>query len=600
MLRHNESLCWGETMSLEDRAITDRATFRDHCVVDPGWLALASAPDAPALPFVWHSKIRAVLDLIAANAANLDRYAGMQGTGAGDGQDQALSASAYKASFFGHHDVLERVLLKAASSYSLLVARLGNAPVDLRSRALHTYAAAAALRLVGILQRFEGALYTSDDRPVLRLFPDLPNFRGQFGPMIGLPYRHPVNGLAYGAEAESGFLVARICGESESAYQNLSLTRFDAEGWQERRPGPAHLFYGWVLPQWLLFRDEPVPDEAVWWITELRDEIGQRRFARSNESPWSGPGARTLPLPHQYGDWPVSLFEPQELAPSLTAWVLRRPVSEGPPVAAEVTLDLPPSTHALVRETRVLCVAAAQVEFTAALERLENEFGAGRPVSIGEGSDHAVEFVDRENAVRWFIVVLSFQGQVESTAKVARLVPLLRPDITLMVGMCMGMPKRRLPVGTVIVPNEVWSFDHQRLTEGGTEIRPHGSQEDNPLYEVARIVGARKFSYRLVVDKGLASASAKVENMKSDLIRRVENAFPDAAAYDMEGWGFYKGAGGASCLWIKGVADSGEAQGVQEDDRSRKQSVQGDATANALDFALLLVREAVKIQPAVM
>ena len=582
-------------MNLEVPRVVAPATFRDHCVIDPRWLALASAEGAPTQLFAWHPKVQVALTLVSKNEIHLDRFASLpRGV---RGIDLAVDASAYKTSFFEASDVLKRVLEIAASSYPLLLAEMRNVSAQVRSRALHTYAAASSLRLIRILQRFEGFLYAEDDRLILRLFPDLPNLRKQIGPMIGLPYLHPVNTLAYGPEAASGFLVARICEKNEDRYQKLTLPRSAAEAAQEQRPGPEQLFFGWIVPQWLLFREQVLPEASSWWISELSDETGQRRFSRSNESPWSGPSARTLPLPDQFEDWPASLFEVREVAPSLTAWTRQQPAT-APSASAQGPAQ--PSTSPApisARHSRVLCFAAAQVEFAALLESFNVDFGTGQPVSIDNGNYHAVEFVDPQNTGRWYIVALSHHGQVESAIKVARLVPLVQPDITLMVGMCMGMPSRKLPVGTVIVPNEVWSFDHQRVTGRGTEYRPHGSQEDNSLYAIARIVASEKLGYRLVVDKALATSNAKVENMASELVKNIEDSFPDAAAYDMEGWGFYRGVGGPRCLWIKAVADSGEAQGTGHEEKTRKNSIQGTATANAIHFALLLVRKAVQVIP---
>jgi len=245
----------------------------------------------------------------------------------------------------------------------------------------------------------------------------------------------------------------------------------------------------------------------------------------------------------------------------------------------------------------VLCVAAAQVEFSVVTRRLTSEFGEGSTVYLDGRARYAMKFMDPENGTPWYVAGLPFQGQVDATHEIDRFNNALKPTLILMVGMCMGMPKRKLPVGTVVVPNEVVTFDHQRVTDEGTKYRPHGDRVDNGLYQLARILSSREFGYKVVADKALASASVKIENTNAEVVKTIEAAFPDAAAFDMEGWGFYRAGDGLQCLWVKAVADNAEAQSATFDGRADKHCVQSDATCNALDFAVALVREYLAAKP---
>ena len=160
----------------------------------------------------------------------------------------------------------------------------------------------------------------------------------------------------------------------------------------------------------------------------------------------------------------------------------------------------------------------------------------------------------------------------------------------------MGMPARRYSPGTVVIPNEVFSFDHTRVTQKGTQIRPHAANVSTELHKLAKIVASsNEFSFKIVEDKGLASASSKIEYVSASLIKFIERSFPDAAAYDMEGWGFYSSMKGEKSIWIKAVADSGEAQSHDIEGQSAKQEVQQDVTKNAIAFGISLVRTYYKI-----
>lgn len=241
----------------------------------------------------------------------------------------------------------------------------------------------------------------------------------------------------------------------------------------------------------------------------------------------------------------------------------------------------------------VLCVAAAAVEFSVVRKYLETQLGAGTEVYLDANRKYyAIEFKDAAHSTVWHLASLSFQGEVDAVQGVDRFCHALKPTLVLMVGMCMSMPKRELPVGSVMVPNEVFSFDHQRLTASGVQHRPHGERVDNGLYSLARILSSDpNLRYRVVADKGLASATIKIEDPDAALVKQIESSFPDIAAFDMEGWGFYRAGDGRQCLWIKGVADSGESQSSAASGQTQKHSTQANATENAADFALLLVRK---------
>ena len=243
----------------------------------------------------------------------------------------------------------------------------------------------------------------------------------------------------------------------------------------------------------------------------------------------------------------------------------------------------------------VLCVAAASVELAAVRKRLDSEFGVGQIVPFSsEMNDFAIEYSDGSTSTRWSLATLAFQGQIEAASRVPKLISQLNPTLILMIGMCMGMPKRNYPPGTVIVPNEVFSLDHRRLTADGEHTRPHAERVTGGLYGLAQLISAEGLGYKVVSDKGLASASAKIESPDAQLVKMIEDRFPDVAAFDMEGGGFYRASDGRQCLWIKAVADGGEAQTHSSAGQEAKHAVQSDVTGNAADFAIRLIRQFVE------
>ena len=574
-------------------------TFIDHCAVNPSWIT-ASSGETGMTSFDWHPKVAKALDLIAANAKDFDRYV-YQFPGMANG-DVAGDIGHRKVAFFKNQAILSAYAERATRVAGGISQALRDCPPELRSRGLHTFAAAASLTVIRLIQRFEGTLFSEAGQLIVRIFPDLPSLRSTRGPFVGLPFRHPINELAYGYESNSGFLMCRVSRGREADYEYVFLPRFDAEAHQDSHPGPSYLYYGWVVPQWLLSFDDPPPSPDAWWITVISDERGTERWSSGRESPWSGPDAGRLELPSEY-EWPDEFYVRAEVGPGMSCWVTRASPPLGdvqssstrrgapvPDASRPGNLSTPAEQH---RDSQgsVLCIVATQTEFTAVLAQLTQEFGRGSTHSMSGGAGYAFRFLDPETQKVWFVACLSFQGETEAGLGVQSFVAALSPSLTLMVGMCLGMAAKNLQIGTVVIPNEVFGFDHQRLTLEGTTYRPHGVRVDSSLYKLARIVGAQDCPYPVVLDKALASATIKIEDAAAALLQRINTSFPDVAAYDMEGWGFYRASDGKQCLWIKAVADGGERQGNSSDERAAKKTVQAEVTLNALDFAIRLARE---------
>jgi nucleoside phosphorylase len=241
-------------------------------------------------------------------------------------------------------------------------------------------------------------------------------------------------------------------------------------------------------------------------------------------------------------------------------------------------------------KTTVLCVAAAAIELEVVRLRLTKEFGPEKMVHLDpQKTQFGFEFTDRRTGAVWYLVGQAFQGAVDAGVLSAHLNHLLHPSVALMVGMCMGLPGKGLSPGTVVVPNEVYGFDHRRLTEDGERFRPHGGETDNGPYVVARLLSERQTDYKVVADKGLASASTKIEDVSTELVASIGRAFPDVVAFDMEGYGFYRALKRNNCLWIKAVADNGEYQGDTPEAREEKKKMQSAVTGHAIEFALQVI-----------
>jgi nucleoside phosphorylase len=259
------------------------------------------------------------------------------------------------------------------------------------------------------------------------------------------------------------------------------------------------------------------------------------------------------------------------------------------------------SDHTTVREEKmtattvtpaksVLCIVASQSELQAVANYLTNSFGAH--TTERKEDTFVLKFHDKELGINWFVGKLSFQGETDSAATVIRLDNLINPSIVFMLGMCMGMPNQKKPVGTVVIPNEVFAFDHKRITTAGIIERPHGQRVDNVLYKLVELVAAlppQSIKFKILTGKALASSSVKVEDGESEFMDTIIKSFPDVAAFDMEGAGFYMASSKKPCLLLKAIADHGEAQEVESDAQTIKAATQSSVTENAVAVAVALV-----------
>jgi nucleoside phosphorylase len=248
---------------------------------------------------------------------------------------------------------------------------------------------------------------------------------------------------------------------------------------------------------------------------------------------------------------------------------------------------------------KILCIAAAPIEFASINKLLKSELGEGKIVKIGEGKnfDPVQSYLDARSGTQWYIASQDSQGNGSATIDVGRLAQRIQPDHVIMVGMCMALPHSELPPGTVVVPDALFSLEHQRATTTGTEFRPRGMEGNSGLQRLAKLIPTNDLGFKVVFGKKLASASVKIEDPKAEIVEYLQNFAKDVVAFDMEGWGFYKGAEEFSCLWIKAVADAGERQATAGEGRDDKQSVQADVTTNAIRFAFDLIRQVAEMEP---
>lgn len=287
--------------------------------------------------------------------------------------------------------------------------------------------------------------------------------------------------------------------------------------------------------------------------------------------------------------WKLALEEHTSYTDAASASI--KALNSGHSVSISVKADNHHKESALednVIKEKILCVVVSASEQKSVIQALDAAFGKGIETAVGE--NWGIYYRDIESCVEWCVFKLSFQGEAEAAAAVKELLHEIKPSLSLMIGMCMAVD-RDLPLGSVVLPNEIFHLDHSRFTTEGNTYRPHGARVDNSLYKLSELVAVRndeeQTGYKVVTSKALATATVKIEDRNAPIVQFIENSLPDAVSFDMEGGGFYLATKGARSLWIKAVADHGDPQASKEN----KAKFQTKVTENAIDFAIKLSKK---------
>ena len=221
----------------------------------------------------------------------------------------------FRGEFESKRVKLQTVTQEVNEQFVLLLERTKQTTAEARMTAVSTFASLAAIRLIGMLQRFHGRLVTSSSDIVLNLFPDLPPVPPSL--LRLLPFVSVTGSLAFGQER---FLGCRV-GPNENSYESILMPRSDAERLQDAAPD-EDAYYRWILPQWLLWNyKRPVPEPTGWHVFVLWDEYGRERYVDSDPTPWQGEDLEREEG-HQWLKSGKNRVKEVELKPGWFVWIL--------------------------------------------------------------------------------------------------------------------------------------------------------------------------------------------------------------------------------------------------------------------------------------
>ncbi|MFB9907591.1 5'-methylthioadenosine/S-adenosylhomocysteine nucleosidase family protein [Allokutzneria oryzae] len=251
----------------------------------------------------------------------------------------------------------------------------------------------------------------------------------------------------------------------------------------------------------------------------------------------------------------------------------------------------------MTRPAAVICTALAV------------EYNAVRAHLAGEITEHSRNGTLYEVGAfgRWTVALLQAgMGNVSTSQQLERAVAEFSPELALFVGVAGG--RKDVGLGDVVAADVVYDYESGKDTESGYRPRIKTHPSSHRLVQRAQSVARQALWHRRIlpscpapapqaVCKPIAAGGKVISHGSSATARQIDQNCGDAAAVDMEGFGFLSGAHAlkdVEALVIRGISDLLSDKSFESDQRW-----QPVASAAAAAFAFeVLHREEPQRDPA--
>ncbi|HEV7902819.1 MAG TPA: NB-ARC domain-containing protein, partial [Pyrinomonadaceae bacterium] len=241
----------------------------------------------------------------------------------------------------------------------------------------------------------------------------------------------------------------------------------------------------------------------------------------------------------------------------------------------------------------VLIVTVTKVESTAVLKVFREATGqAAKPTQIGDRTYQDLGYI---NGARVFMSQsqMGSGGLGASLQTVQKGIAALSPWAVIMVGIAFGINAEKQAIGDILVSQQLWLYDLQRVgtnKEGRLEINPRGDRPhaSSSLLSRFQVADHSWDASRAEVRFGLILSGDKlVDNV--DFHGQLRQYEAEAIGGEMEGAGLYVACQEEKVDWIlvKAICDWGDGNKALDKDR-RQQT----AAHNAASFVLHALQQA--------
>ncbi|MFF0202625.1 substrate-binding domain-containing protein [Streptomyces sp. NPDC005017] len=254
-----------------------------------------------------------------------------------------------------------------------------------------------------------------------------------------------------------------------------------------------------------------------------------------------------------------------------------------PSVSRSAQRTVGPVTTARPSRTAVV-VTALPVEFAPLQDRLRAE--RARHKGSRRVNATVVQTFELDGAYASWTVHLAQVGMTNVAAALGThgLLDVLRPDVALLVGIA-GSLKDDIPPGDVVVATKVYEIHGAKVSAEGRGARPDAVDTSHALWQTALYAEVRSKCHF----KPIASGDVVLDSSSGDIRSRLSSTYQDAAALEMEGFGFCKAAQRhrTEALVIRGISDRADGEKGAADALGGQQR----AAAHAAEVAVAVLME---------
>ncbi|SEQ93929.1 Ca-activated chloride channel family protein [Streptomyces sp. yr375] len=222
------------------------------------------------------------------------------------------------------------------------------------------------------------------------------------------------------------------------------------------------------------------------------------------------------------------------------------------------------------------------MEFSPLLDRLRSQ--NARPTGQRRVNATVVQTFELDGVYASWTVHLAQVGVTNVVAALGThgLLEVLRPDVALLVGIA-GSLKDDIPPGDVIVATKVYEIHGAKVSAEGSGARPDAVDTSLALWQTALYADVRSTCHF----KPIASGDVVLDTKSGDLRRLLNSTYQDAAALEMEGFGFCKAAQRhrTEALVIRGISDRADGEKGAADAEGGQQR----AAAHAAEVAVAVL-----------
>lgn len=235
----------------------------------------------------------------------------------------------------------------------------------------------------------------------------------------------------------------------------------------------------------------------------------------------------------------------------------------------------------------ILIVTVTEVESRAVMQVFrEATQKAPQPVPIGDRIYHDLGEI---NGARVFMALseMGAGGPGASQQAVQKGINALRPSAVIMVGIAFGINENKQAIGDILVSQQLWLYDLQRI--GEDKIIPRGDKLTSSTWLINHLKSANLYWEGAKVRFGLVLTGEKLVD-SVDYRDQLKQFEPEAIGGEMEGAGLYVACQDRKVDWIlvKGICDwaNGNKGGPEKD------AHQKTAARNAAGFVLHALQQA--------